>query len=86
VERTAAALPRSTPGESSESPGTLPRSYSHADHIGDVPFIAKRFGSKIIGSRTTTNLMLAAGVDKSQVTTISGTEKFDFKWTVAGEP
>lgn len=53
--------------------------HSHADHIGDVPFIAKRFGSKIIGSRTTTNLALTAGVDKSQVVTISGGEKLDFK-------
>ena len=53
--------------------------HSHHDHIGDVPFIAKRFGSKIIGSRTTTNLALTAGVDKSQVVTISGGEKLDFK-------
>jgi len=53
--------------------------HSHHDHIGDVSFIAKRFGSKIIGSRTTTNLALTAGVDKSQVITISGGEKLDFK-------
>jgi L-ascorbate metabolism protein UlaG (beta-lactamase superfamily) len=53
--------------------------HSHADHIGDVPFIAKRFGSKIIGSRTTTNIALTAGVDKSQLVTISGGEKLDFK-------
>src|SRR5919109_1422806 len=53
--------------------------HSHHDHIGDVPFIAKRFGSKIVGSRTTTNLALTAGVDKSQVITISGGEKLDFK-------
>jgi L-ascorbate metabolism protein UlaG (beta-lactamase superfamily) len=25
--------------------------HSHHDHIGDIPFIAKRFKSKIIGSR-----------------------------------
>jgi L-ascorbate metabolism protein UlaG (beta-lactamase superfamily) len=53
--------------------------HSHHDHIGDVPFIAKRFGSKIIGSRTTTNLALTAGVDKSQLITIHGGEKLDFK-------
>jgi len=46
--------------------------HSHADHVGDIPFIAKRFGSKIIGSKTTTNLALMAGVDKSQVMTIRG--------------
>jgi L-ascorbate metabolism protein UlaG (beta-lactamase superfamily) len=53
--------------------------HSHHDHVGDAPFIAKRLGSKIIGSRTTTNLALTAGVDKSQLITISGGEKLDFK-------
>ena len=52
--------------------------HSHADHIGDIPFIAKRFGSKVIGSRTTTNIALTAGMDKSQLITIQGGEKFDF--------
>ena len=36
--------------------------HSHADHIADIPFIAKKFGAKIIGSRTTTNIALTAGV------------------------
>lgn len=53
--------------------------HSHHDHVGDIPFIAKRFGSKIIGSRTTANLALTAGVDKSQVITISGGENLAFK-------
>jgi L-ascorbate metabolism protein UlaG (beta-lactamase superfamily) len=53
--------------------------HSHADHIADIPFIAKKFGSKVIGSRTTTNIALTAGVDKSQLITISGGEKLDFK-------
>ncbi|HYA30044.1 MAG TPA: MBL fold metallo-hydrolase [Acidobacteriota bacterium] len=53
--------------------------HSHVDHIGDIPFIAKRFGAKVIGSRTTVNLCLSAGVDKAQLTTISGGEKLDFK-------
>ena len=52
--------------------------HSHADHIADIPFIAKRFGAKVIGSRTTINLCLSAGVDKAQLTTISGGEKLDF--------
>jgi len=54
--------------------------HSHADHIGDLPFIAKRFGSKVIGSRTTASIALTAGVDKSQLVTISGGEKLDFKY------
>jgi len=41
--------------------------HSHADHIADVPFIAKKFGSKVIGSRTTTNIALTGGVDNSQL-------------------
>ena len=53
--------------------------HSHADHIADVPFIAKKFGSKVIGSRTTTNIALTGGVDKSQLIAISGGEKLDFK-------
>lgn len=53
--------------------------HSHADHVGDIPFIAMRFGAKVIGSRTTVNLSLTAGVDKAQLTTISGGEKLDFK-------
>lgn len=52
--------------------------HSHADHIADIPFIAKRFHSKVIGSRTTTYLALAAGVPQSQLTTIKGGEKLDF--------
>ncbi len=48
--------------------------HSHHDHIGDAPFIAKRFGAKLIGSRTTTNLMLSAGVNASQLVTIRGGE------------
>ncbi len=48
--------------------------HSHHDHIGDTPFIAKRFGAKVIGSRTTTNLMLSAGVNASQLVTIRGGE------------
>ena len=34
--------------------------HSHADHIADIPVIAKRFGAKVIGSRTTTNIALTA--------------------------
>jgi L-ascorbate metabolism protein UlaG (beta-lactamase superfamily) len=53
--------------------------HSHADHIADVPFIAKKFGAKVIGSQTTTNIALTGGVDKSQLITIRGGEKLDFK-------
>jgi len=53
--------------------------HSHADHIADIPVIAKRFGAKVFGSRTTINIAVTAGVDKSQLSTISDGEKLDFK-------
>jgi L-ascorbate metabolism protein UlaG (beta-lactamase superfamily) len=53
--------------------------HSHADHIADIPFIAKHFGAKLIGSGTTTNIAVSAGVEKAQVITIAGREKLDFK-------
>jgi len=52
--------------------------HSHADHVADVPYIAKKFGSKVIGSRTTTNIALSGGVDESQLVTIKGGENFEF--------
>jgi L-ascorbate metabolism protein UlaG (beta-lactamase superfamily) len=54
--------------------------HSHHDHIGDIPFIAKRFGAKVIGSRTTTNLMLSAGVNAAQLITIRGGENLIEKY------
>ena len=53
--------------------------HSHADHIADIPVIAKRFGAKVFGSRTTINIAVTAGVDKSQLSTISGGAKLNFK-------
>jgi L-ascorbate metabolism protein UlaG (beta-lactamase superfamily) len=53
--------------------------HSHADHVADVPFIAKKFGAKVIGSRTTANLMLSAGIDRARLTAIKGGEKLDFE-------
>ena len=52
--------------------------HSHADHVADVPYIAKRFGAKVIGSRTSVNLALTAGVDKSQVIVATDGERLDF--------
>ena len=51
--------------------------HSHADHAGDAAFIAKKFGAKVIGSRTTANLMLSAGIDPAKLTAIRGGEKLD---------
>jgi len=53
--------------------------HSHADHIADIPYIAKKFGPKVVGSRTTVNIALTAGVDKAQLMTIGGGENLKFK-------
>jgi L-ascorbate metabolism protein UlaG (beta-lactamase superfamily) len=53
--------------------------HSHADHVADVPFIAKKFGAKVIGSQSTANLMLSAGIDRARLTVIRGDEKLAFE-------
>jgi L-ascorbate metabolism protein UlaG (beta-lactamase superfamily) len=52
--------------------------HSHVDHVGDAPFIAKKFGAKVVGSETTANLMRSVGVDAAKLTVIRGGEKLDF--------
>lgn len=42
--------------------------HSHFDHVLDVPYIAKRTGAHVYGSRSTANLMQAAGLPAAQVT------------------
>jgi len=44
--------------------------HSHFDHVLDVPYIAKRTGAHVYGSRSTANLMAAAGLPESQVTAL----------------
>ncbi|MFT7579568.1 MAG: L-ascorbate metabolism protein UlaG (beta-lactamase superfamily) [Myxococcota bacterium] len=44
--------------------------HSHFDHVMDVPYIAKKTGAVVWGSRSTTNLMAAAGLAESQVKTL----------------
>lgn len=50
--------------------------HSHADHIADIPCIAKRFGSKVIGSAQTRAVMLKAGVNDKQIKTVSGGSEY----------
>ncbi|MEZ4266692.1 MAG: MBL fold metallo-hydrolase [Myxococcota bacterium] len=48
--------------------------HSHFDHVMDVPDIARRTGARVIGSRSTANLMQASGIPASQVTLCEGGE------------
>ncbi|MCB9730489.1 MAG: MBL fold metallo-hydrolase [Deltaproteobacteria bacterium] len=51
--------------------------HSHFDHVMDVPDIALRTGARVIGSRSTANLMAAAGLPPEQIVTCEGGEVFD---------
>lgn len=44
--------------------------HSHFDHVMDVPHIAQKTGAHVYGSKSTTNLMAAAGLPEAQVTTL----------------
>lgn len=48
--------------------------HSHWDHLADVPEIARRFGARVIGSRTTRNICLAMGVPASQLKEVKAGE------------
>lgn len=52
-------------------------SHSHFDHVMDVPEIAKRTGAPVWGSRSTANLLHAAGLDSTQINECRGGEAFD---------
>lgn len=41
--------------------------HSHFDHLLDAPFIAKKTGAKIVGSKTTCSFALASGVPRDQI-------------------
>jgi L-ascorbate metabolism protein UlaG (beta-lactamase superfamily) len=52
-------------------------SHSHWDHFGDVPYIAKTTGARVIGTETTYHLLTALGVDPGQISVVKGGEVLD---------
>lgn len=52
-------------------------SHSHWDHLGDVPYIAKTTGARVIGTETTYHLLTALGVDPKQISVVKGGEVLD---------
>lgn len=52
-------------------------SHSHWDHLGDVPYIAKTTGARVIGTETTYHLLVALGVDSGQISVVKGGEVLD---------
>jgi L-ascorbate metabolism protein UlaG (beta-lactamase superfamily)/enamine deaminase RidA (YjgF/YER057c/UK114 family) len=53
--------------------------HSHFDHLGDVPYIAKKTGAKVIGTETTTSILRAYGIPREQLYTVGGGEDYQFE-------
>ncbi len=51
--------------------------HCHADHLLDVPFVARRTGARVIGNENAARLLRAAGVADSQIISVRGGEDFD---------
>lgn len=52
--------------------------HSHFDHLGDVPYIAKKTGAKVIGTETTITILQAYGVPDDQLYPVGGGEDYQF--------
>ena len=52
--------------------------HTHYDHVLDVPHIALKTHSMVIGTESTENVMRAYGVPEKQLITVRGGEDFDF--------
>jgi L-ascorbate metabolism protein UlaG (beta-lactamase superfamily) len=52
--------------------------HSHADHVLDVPAIARRTGAEVLGSESTARYARASGVAADHVITVRGGEDLEF--------
>jgi len=53
--------------------------HSHYDHLGDVPYIAKKTGAKVIGTETTITILRAYGIPDDQLYAVGGGEDYQFE-------
>ena len=53
--------------------------HGHYDHLGDVPYIAKKTGAKVIGSETTITILRAYGIPDEQLYAVGGGEDYQFE-------
>jgi len=53
--------------------------HSHYDHLGDVPYIAKKTGAKVIGTETTMMILRAYGIPEDQLYAVGGGEDYQFE-------
>ncbi len=52
--------------------------HGHWDHMGDIPYIAKKMGAQVIGSETHANVLRAAGVPEGKIVQVKGGEYMQF--------
>lgn len=53
--------------------------HGHYDHLGDIPYIAKRTGAKVIGSETSITILRAYGIPEDQLYAVGGGEDYQFE-------
>jgi L-ascorbate metabolism protein UlaG (beta-lactamase superfamily)/enamine deaminase RidA (YjgF/YER057c/UK114 family) len=52
--------------------------HGHFDHLGDVPYIARKTGAKVIGTETVIMILRAYGVPEDQLYAVHGGEDYQF--------
>jgi len=52
--------------------------HGHFDHLGDVPYIARKTGAKVIGTETIITILRAYGIPDDQLYAVGGGEDYQF--------
>lgn len=52
--------------------------HGHFDHLGDVPYIARKTGAKVIGTETVIMILRAYGIPEDQLYAVHGGEDYQF--------
>lgn len=52
--------------------------HGHFDHLGDVPYIARKTGAKVIGTETIITVLRAYGIPDDQLYAVRGGEDYQF--------
>lgn len=53
--------------------------HGHYDHLGDVPYIARKTGAKVIATETVTMILRAYGIPNEQLYAVGGGEDYQFE-------
>lgn len=53
--------------------------HGHFDHLGDVPYIARKTGAKVVGTETVMSILQAYGIPDEQLYPVQGGEDYQFE-------